>query len=47
MKGVNRGLQIIPLLHLNLLQFLDIKPRKDYLYAVQVKDEFKAVGFDN
>ena len=47
MKGVDKGLQVVPLLHQNLLQFHSIKPRKEYLYATQVKDKFMALGMDN
>ena len=47
MKGVNCGLHIVPLLHLNLLAFKNMKPRKEYLHFARWGDKLKALGLDN
>ena len=47
LRGVNRGLEIIPLLHQNLIHLQDARPRDHYLYGVQTRDIFQALGKDN
>ena len=47
MQGVDSGLKIMPLLHLNLLPLHKTKPRSEYIFTAELDDKFIALGFDN
>ena len=46
MQGVDSGLQILPLLHQNLLPLQKMRSRSEYILNAELDDKFVALGYD-
>lgn len=47
MQGVDSGLKILPLVHLNLLPLNKMKARSEYIFTTEFDDKFFALGYDS
>ena len=47
MKGVDSGLRIIPMVHLNLLPLQKMKKRSEYVFTAELDDKFVALDYDS